>query len=370
MKIQLSDKELDSVKILLKSKDENILVSDLLMDYLTVKPRLVNMGEVRHVMASSTCSQEDAFLRILTERLCSDGKDQNTRSTLLNHLGGKVTKLEPKRYIDNPYFKNISLPDYGDGKWSIRHREYAPFEGFAYLDTALDGDSFVEITHLGYFEKSFIYPAILESNSVWMSITPHEIETMASAIKEVKGNVVVFGLGLGYFAYMASLKDEVARIVVIERDHRLIDLFNKHILPQFKHKEKIVVIEMDAFVYAKTALEEEMFSYAFVDIYRSVDDGLPLFLRMKKLEAKSPDTKFIYWLGSSLLAMVRRVVLTIIEEIIDGYKDQDFQRALTKEDRLFAEVFARLPKEAITGIDGVKRLLSDEALSALLRKAR
>ena len=40
-----------------------------------------------------------------------------------------------------------------------------------------------------------------------MTITPDEIETMKEAVDQAFGNVLTFGLGLGYYAYMVSEKD-------------------------------------------------------------------------------------------------------------------------------------------------------------------
>ena len=58
-----------------------------------------------------------------------------------------------------------------------------------------------------------------------MSITPNEIETMEEAVKAATGKVIVYGLGLGYYPYMISLKDEVKEIVIVENDIKIINLF-------------------------------------------------------------------------------------------------------------------------------------------------
>ena len=44
-----------------------------------------------------------------------------------------------------------------------------------------------------------------------MSLKPNEIETMEQPIENANGNILVYGLGLGYFAFMASQKNSVKK---------------------------------------------------------------------------------------------------------------------------------------------------------------
>ena len=54
---------------------------------------------------------------------------------------------------------------------------------------------------------------------------------MKLPVERAKGKVLTFGLGLGYFAYMCSLKEEVESVTVVEKDKSVIKLFNEIILP-------------------------------------------------------------------------------------------------------------------------------------------
>ena len=76
-------------------------------------------------------------------------------------------------------------------------------------------DNFIEVSKIGYFNKSFKYLVVNKNDVTWMSTDPNEINTMKDAINNAKGNVLVFGLGLGYYAYMISLKKEVKKITII-----------------------------------------------------------------------------------------------------------------------------------------------------------
>ena len=65
------------------------------------------------------------------------------------------------------------------------------------------------------------------------------------------GNVLTFGLGLGYYAYMVSEKESVESVTIVEMNEDVIQLFKKYVLPQFKNAEKIKIIKADAFEYAQ-----------------------------------------------------------------------------------------------------------------------
>ena len=125
-----------------------------------------------------------------------------------------------------------------------------------------------------------------------MLITPNEIETMERVINDSKGRVLTYGLGLGYYAYMVSLKEEVEKVTIVEKDNKVIELFNKYILPKFKNKDKITIINADALVHIKN--DKEDYDIVFIDIWHDVSDGLPLYLEFKKYEKKN--TKYYYWI--------------------------------------------------------------------------
>ena len=77
-----------------------------------------------------------------------------------------------------------------------------------------------------------------------MSVTPNEVYTVQPAIDNAKGKVLTLGCGMGYFAYMASLKEEVESITIIELEQDVIDLFENSILPQFENKDKIYITHL------------------------------------------------------------------------------------------------------------------------------
>ena len=172
-----------------------------------------------------------------------------------------------------------------------------------------------------------------------MTVTPSELNTMTADIQAVGGKVAVFGLGLGYYAFMAARKPEVGRVTVIERDSGVIALFREHILPAFENAEKVSVVQEDAYEYA-AHMSGEGYDYAYVDIWHDVLDGVEMYLKMKRLENLSPGTRFLYWIETSMLCWLRGMALMEIAEKKDGPMLEaigpvkgleDLKRALSQE---------------------------------------
>jgi len=134
---------------------------------------------------------------------------------------------------------------------------------------------------------------------------------MRLPIENAFGDVVVFGLGLGYFTYMVSEKDSVRKIRVIEKSSEVIELFRKYIMPQVKNADKIEIINEDAFVYAEKDLKNGC-DYAFVDLWHDTLDGIEMYTKMKKLEKGMNTKKVDYWIEKSLLIEIRKKVFDSI----------------------------------------------------------
>ena len=155
------------------------------------------------------------------------------------------------------------------------------------------------LPQLGYFNEEFQFPAVYQNGVLWMSVTPNEINTMKSPVERAKGKVLTFGLGLGYFAYMCSLKEEVESVTVVEKDESVIRLFNEIILPQFSQKDKVKIDLSDAYDYLNGMRDGE-FDYAFVDIYHDAGDGREIYRKFKKIQSRFSLTEFDYWIEKTI----------------------------------------------------------------------
>ena len=73
-------------------------------------------------------------------------------------------------------------------------------------------------------------PALLRERQgkeeIWMSLSPHEIESQELACRYACGHTVVMGLGMGWVAINIALNPAVQRVTVIELDPEVIELFD------------------------------------------------------------------------------------------------------------------------------------------------
>lgn len=280
----------------------------MLCDYLNNNPRSITMELMENIGQGGTLSEEAAYFALLTA-LCGLDIESKERDKRLadDYFRPSIKKLNANTYLNNSYYQNIQIPEARLGNWELRQEKYMPFEAFICDDIIMDAD-FKEIPRVGFFNEEFRFPAVMEHDHEWMAIKPNEIETMQPSIDLVEGRVVTFGLGLGYFTYMASIQERVQSITVVERNNEVIQLFNRYIFPQFRLKEKVEIISADAFEYIEKRMPDKNFNYAFIDLWHDASDGLDMYLKIKKMEHFNRKTKFLYWIEDSLLSRFRWMI--------------------------------------------------------------
>ncbi|MBQ8351981.1 MAG: hypothetical protein IJY20_08085 [Clostridia bacterium] len=279
----------------------------LLAGYLNACPTLVTRELIEELTDSCAVSEKEAFCAILSAAFgWEEEENEHDRRLFHEYLLPSVRALEPTSYLSDPYYQNVRIPDRRLGKWRLQEAHYAPYEGFVCGSLALT-EQLAEIPPIGYFADGFSYPMVLENGVEWMAIKPNEIETMRAPIAGAHGRVLTYGLGLGYFAYMAARRPEVSSVTVIERDKDVITLFREEILPQLEVFEKIHVIEADAFAFADSPAARG-FDYVFCDLWHDASDGLPLYIRMRKIEKTYKDPPYVYWVEDMILSRLRAMV--------------------------------------------------------------
>lgn len=354
MKLNLNKNDLEKLRNLIDIKYTNIAVSEMLEEFNSYYG-LVN---AQNIQKSKT-----TFLDEFLNHFEIDTIDQENLEIINKSLKPAINEAKEDLLENNAYFKNIKFKEIKYNGYALEYDTYHPYQTFPYDDVKFV-DNYREIFPTGYLTKEIKYPAISKNNIIWMCITPNEIKTMQKHIDNAKGDVLTFGLGLGYYAYMVSLKKEVQSVTIIESSKEVIELFNKYILPQFQEKEKIHIVQSDAFKYLDKN-DMNKFDYVFVDIYHGANDGLPLYLKFKEYEKEKV---FSYWLENSLLGLYRRLVLTVIEENLEGYVEQDYQVAKTKEDKIINSVYFKLKNRNFSTYEEIYQLLSEKGLKDLIKE--
>lgn len=284
--------------------EENLRAAEAFARLLQVGEPLYAPDEIQSFSDNCGLPPHEAFLLLIAAALGME----DDRCFIRRFLSPAIRPLETAPYRENPYRRLIRFPEATEGKWALTHLKYAPYQLFpcGSMQVMADGR---EIPPIGYFPEAFSYPAVLENGREWMTVTPNEIATMEPAVAAARGRIAVFGLGLGYFTLMASEKKSVSSVTVIERDPAAIALFRRHLLPQFPHREKITLIQADAFDHLQNVCPQAGYDFGFVDLWHDVGDGIGMYLRCRQLAALSPRTEFHYWIEQDLLLFLKGLMI-------------------------------------------------------------
>ena len=327
----MNSRDKERFKRLERTLDLNFRITRLYANYLENYSEIITSDMMHALCGDGEIDEKDGLVALLSQifGLDMDGT-ADERALIREYLTPSVRLMDAERYKNNPYYVNVKIPEVKKGRWELKRESYPAYRGVIAGDIIFDG--FKEIPPLGFFKERFEFPAVLEDGNEWMTLTPVDLDTSDEAIEKAHGRVVTFGLGLGYYAYMVSCKDEVESITVVEKSEDVIALFKEYVLPQFLHPEKVRIVNADAFEYAEQVMPGEKFDLAFVDTWRDASDGAPMYERMKRLEHLSPDTEFLYWIENFLISR---------------------HRALR-----YAEILDRLDSGEEIGYDEIERLLS------------
>ena len=346
---------------LLDDNELNLSISDMLSSLIGMRD-ITDKNEIESLVKSSSYEEKEILMSKIADYLDFDLSFEDNEEIFNRYIADIITQLDIIKYLNNPYYQLFKDLNVKDKDYELVIDKYVPYELFAYQDMSTFVDSYIEKNSIGYFVDDYPFLALNKNGITWMSVTPNEIETMEASINEVKGDVVVFGLGLGYFAFMSSLKPEVKSVTIIENDKNVISLFNKYIYPKFPNKEKIEIKCIDALDYIKLPINKD---YAFVDLWHDPYDGLELFLKFKAIENKS-NCKILYWLESSFYLLLRRCMFSLIAEQLEGFNDSNYKISKNVNDNIINQYYFATKNLTISSKVDLDNLLSEETLLSLL----
>lgn len=359
MILNLSKSELEKCKEFLDIKEANLSAAEIYIEYLTYHARDIKKIDIEKL--TKKYGENEAFFHAFLHALSIPQNDEEFAS--INQVCNiiDIKALNPGDFKQDCFYQKFSPIFVQKNEWAFTQLNYAPFEGFVYDELDVDLDTFAEHTPIGYFKEEFPYFAVIQNDDIWMSVIPHEINTMKEAIEKASGDVLVLGLGLGYYLYHVHLKDKVKHIRVIEKDKNVIEMFREHLLPHFEHPEKIEIIEGDAIEYIDKGDEPD---FVFADLWHNVGDGEKLYLRIKSKAKNHPNTTFKYWIERSILCMLRRQLLTVFEEL-EGYTEQNYLKAKNDNDRVINRLYFLTKDAVIDSKEKLHDLLSEASLKKL-----
>ncbi len=343
-----------------RKQEREAELAELLNEYLSIQEE--NINDIPSFRSKNEF--EDFFLA------CFDNLEQGLQKDCEKHLFPYIRQIKDASFVElDPYFKVLKDLSIHEKGLSLTMKKVLPGELFPYSSYEVGPlPSFEERPSFAYSEKGFSYPVFSKNQRPWMSLVPHEIKTMQKAINECEGEVLTYGLGMGYFAYRAAMKENVSRVTVVESDRDVISFFEKHLLPAFP-KGKIALLEQDAISFAKSA-EKSAYDFLFADIYHDAEDGLPLYIALKQAEGAAK--KSSYWIEEDLLIYFRRYLVSYILEQNDPeiarQGDLPYQEEVDFASKLFKNLHSELKTKRIKGIDGIFRILENFSLLEIIKR--
>jgi hypothetical protein len=365
MKLNLDAEAEEALKEIEKAEEVNEEAADFYNAYLKSGRDPLDKREIEDIIKYEKCSEEKAFYLAMLEEENLDPENEELKKLEAACRIQEMTKLDSYSFLHDLYGQTVKAKPCKKENWELSYLSYEPYQGFVFKDTEIISPYFSEKTSFGYFPVFFPYLAVMQNGKIWMSVTPHEINTMKEPLSHAHGHICVYGLGLGYFAFMAGMKKEVSSVDIIEKDPNVIALFNECLLPLFPCKDKIRIFQDDAYHYAEAKMNKDHVDYAFVDLWHQPDDGLYMYLKMKRFEKINHGTQFDYWIEDSLLILFRRALLLLISEERDGSSDEDYLKASAPLDNIVNKLHARLKETEIKTKDELLALLSADNLKKL-----
>lgn len=323
MKINISSLEEFKLDDFIKTHNYNVQLLTLLSRFLNNYDCLVSPSLFKEVAGNSSLSEEYVYALVVNSLNSADDREFFSK-----YLINSIKKQDANEYLKENYRIILDGLTVLYGNWFISKSSYLPYQGFVFNDLEVDKENYYRInSNIGFFENNFSYPSIKQNGREWMSLNPNEINTMKTSIDSAKGNVLVGGLGLGYYIYAISNKDSVKNITVIEKDCDVINFFKKYLLDKFPWKEKIQIVESDIFEFIKQN-DLDNFDYSFMDIWHDTGDGLDLYLKLKN-QVKIPCD---FWIEKSLIAQLR---LMAVEVFLDLKDNTPFDDSYTDLENIF-----------------------------------
>lgn len=188
--------------------------------------------------------------------------------------------LSKKEWEKSPYHANVSLDLIRDAHFSYEKNKVTGRELFN-VD-AIQKDPNRELNDwmkLRAMDSSFEAIYLYQDDQDWMIDAPSEAATNNICAEKAHGKVLTFGLGIGYFIYMAMANPNVTEITCVEKSEEVIAMFKRFIYPQFPQNIPLTIIQGDAFDYFNEEFMSQ-FDYSYTDIWLSSNDGLQIIKQL------------------------------------------------------------------------------------------
>lgn len=261
------------------------------------------------------CRQpEEAMAYLLCAALGLHLENPANRQFLQERLLPSLHCLPVEDFSQLPYVALLGGTGGQRGEAELTVESYDACQLFPCGDLRVEEDGALRAP-LGFFRSAFHYPALKQGGREWMTLTPNEILTMEEPLQGLHGHVLVYGLGLGYYAYQALCQPAVQQVTVVDSAGDILQLFRDLLLPlwhkplhevtPFADSGRLTLVQDDAFRHAAATrfacADGCQADVVFTDLWHDAGDGLPLYQKMRALAQPFHSAiDFRYWIEPTL----------------------------------------------------------------------
>ena len=179
--------------------------------------------------------------------------------------------------------------------------------------------------------------------AIWMSLTPHEIESQELGCHYAYGHTVVMGLGMGWVAANIALNPKVTRVTIIEIDSEVIDLFTKSgafdSLPETA-QNKISIIHANAVEWKPDS--HYPVNFLFADIWLHLAEKETL--NQVRIMQQHIHAKTIYYWGQEIAIYnaIKNTITISPEQIKTAVEEKIKLPLLIPDDRNYGDMIEKV----------------------------
>ncbi len=264
--------------------------------------------------------------------------------------------LSKKEWEQSPYHKNISLDLIKDTHFSYEKNKIAGRELFN-VD-AIQKDPNRELNDwmkLRAMDSNFEAIYLFQDDQDWMIDAPSEASTNNVPASKAHGKVLTFGLGIGYFIYMAMLNPNVKEITVVENSEEVIAMFQRFLYPQFPQEIPLHIIQGDAYNYFNEEFMKD-FDYSYTDIWLSSQDGLQIIEKLLQ-QYVPPFENSDFWIEDSCFEIMWTLIFMYFDALAH-HQDVQVNPQYSQKMHKIISYFSNIEKE-IDSVDTLKFYMYD-----------
>ena len=142
MKIIDNKNIVEYIESLIEVNNLNMSISDMLSEVVG-NTTIFNSKEIEEMKKKFNTTSTSILKSLLFDYWELDEDNEEDNALFDQYICSCLEKCDPEKYLNNPYYKNIKIPNNLNGKYSLIMDKYQPYELFALKD-------------MGYFENTYI----------------------------------------------------------------------------------------------------------------------------------------------------------------------------------------------------------------------